>query len=68
MVDPKEIPDELIDALFVNYQKLDDLLGNMPDFVKRFLELGKDVPLEVAYKKGLQTPPSKRERVGVLTT
>lgn len=27
MVDPKGIPDELIDALPANYQKPDDLLG-----------------------------------------
>ena len=27
MVDPKDIPDELIDALLANYQKPDDLLG-----------------------------------------
>ena len=27
MVDPKDIPDELIDALLANYQKPDDPLG-----------------------------------------
>ncbi len=27
MVDPKDIPGELIDALLANYQKPDDLLG-----------------------------------------
>lgn len=41
MVDPKDIPDELIDALLVNYSKPDDLLGKdgiLEQLTKRFVE------------------------------
>lgn len=41
MVDPKEIPDELIDALLANYQKPDDLLGKsgiLEQLTKRVVE------------------------------
>ncbi len=41
MVDPKDIPDELIDALLANYQKPDDLLGKngiLEQLTKRVVE------------------------------
>lgn len=41
MVDPKEIPDELIDALLANYPKPDDLLGKngiLEQLTKRVVE------------------------------
>jgi Transposase and inactivated derivatives len=41
MADPKEIPDELIDAILANYQKPDDLLGQngiLEQLTKRVVE------------------------------
>ena len=53
MVDPKDIPDELIDALLANYQKPDDLLGKngiLEQLTKRVME--RALQAEMTYHLG----------------
>lgn len=56
MVDPKDIPDELIDALLANYQKPDDLLGQngiLEQLTKRVVEraLQAEMPHHLGHDK-----------------
>ena len=67
MVDPKDIPDELIDALLANYQKPDDLLGKngiLEQLTKRVMEraLQAEMTYHLGHERQRQHPQRHKQK------